>query len=144
MQKKSLILLSVLVCLSFCILPEDDEVRTAFPNYTHTVYSGTLKLKLGYLEIAILASTAKNMHYVYFESQDKPKTDPTILWISGGPGCSSLSAMLQENGPFIIRHGEDRPTLNEFAWNKHANLIYIEAPAGTGFSEYEGNATMND
>jgi carboxypeptidase C (cathepsin A) len=42
--------------------------------------------------------------------------------------------MLQENGPFIIAPGEYKPVMNLNAWNKRANLVYFEAPAGVGYS----------
>ena len=43
--------------------------------------------------------------------------------------------MIQENGPFIILPGTERPVINERAWNKRAGLVYFEAPAGVGYSE---------
>ena len=26
------------------------------------------------------------LHYWFFESQNKPETDPVVLWLNGGPG----------------------------------------------------------
>lgn len=53
-------------------------------------------------------------------------------------------AMLQENGPLIITPGTERAALNPNAWNKRAGLVYIEAPAGTGFSESLSDDTITD
>lgn len=75
-------------------LPEDDEVNTGFPGYTHPIYSGTLKYNVGYLDIS-LSTKAKSIHYVYFESQRDVAKDPIIVWLTGGPGCSGLISMLQ-------------------------------------------------
>jgi carboxypeptidase C (cathepsin A) len=74
------------------------------------------------------------LHYVFIESLDKPTTDPVLIWFNGGPGCSSLLGLFQENGPFIIDDGETIIKPNPFPWNQRANLLYIESPAGVGFS----------
>lgn len=40
----------------------------------------------GYLNV----SDAKSLHYLFFESQSAPETDPVLIWFNGGPGCSSM------------------------------------------------------
>ncbi len=59
--------------------------------------------------------------------------DPTILWLQGGPGCSSLFGAFVEHGPFIIQN-DGSFVNNSFAWNTAANVLYIDSPPGTGFS----------
>ncbi|XP_071969783.1 lysosomal protective protein-like [Engystomops pustulosus] len=84
----------------------------------------------------------KHLHYWFVECQDNPKSCPLVLWLNGGPGCSSLAGLLTEHGPFMIQ--PDGKTLkdNKHSWNKIANVLYLESPAGVGYSysddkEYE-------
>ena len=73
------------------------------------------------------------LHYWFFESQNDPAKDPVVLWLNGGPGCSSMLGALTENGPISLkRNGSVQ--LNPFGWNQKANMIYLEAPPGVGFS----------
>mgnify|MGYP000459650218 CR=1 FL=1 len=60
-------------------------------------------------------------------------TDPVALWMTGGPGCSSELAILVENGPCTIASNLSTVS-NPYSWNNIANMIYIDQPAGTGFS----------
>lgn len=62
-------------------------------------------------------------------------TDPVVVWLNGGPGCSSLLGFVQENGPFLFKGIDPNFQNNEnFTWNKNANMLYIESPPGVGFS----------
>ena len=74
------------------------------------------------------------MHYVAALSQQNKATDPVIVWFNGGPGCSSMLGFLQEHGPYSLADGTTNFTANPYSWNKEANVIYIESPAGVGFS----------
>lgn len=84
----------------------------------------------------ILVNETHGNHFFYwfFESRGTPSKDPVILWLTGGPGCSSSLALLAENGPFVMRNGSKEPVLNKFGWNSFANLLYVDQPVGTGFS----------
>ncbi|CAJ0916255.1 unnamed protein product, partial [Mesorhabditis belari] len=70
----------------------------------------------------------------YVESQNKPDTDPVVLWLNGGPGCSSLQGLTVELGPFRVNNFGEEVVLNPYSWNKYANIIFLDAPAGVGFS----------
>lgn len=74
----------------------------------------------------------RGIGFVYF-SQTNPSEDPVILWMNGGPGCSSLIGMVTEHGPFLFKAGTTQMYINPYSWNKKANVIYLEAPAGVGF-----------
>jgi len=57
------------------------------------------------------------------------------VWYNGGPGCSSLLGFIQEHGPCVFDQDATTISDNKWSWNKNANMIYIEAPAGVGFSQ---------
>lgn len=63
-------------------------------KYTKTWYSGLLNISSN--------SSTLNVHYFFFPSQNSPTTDPVLLWLNGGPGCSSLLGSSQENGPWVF------------------------------------------
>ncbi|KAD3338649.1 hypothetical protein E3N88_34170 [Mikania micrantha] len=49
------------------------------------------------------------------------------------PGCSSVGeGAFVEHGPFKPKG--DVLVNNDFSWNKEANMLYLETPAGVGFS----------
>ena len=75
----------------------------------------------------------KEIFYWFVESQRDPSVDPLVLWTNGGPGCSGLTGFLSEQGPFRAA-ADGKLTPNRYAWNKIANMIFIEQPAGVGFS----------
>ncbi|GMG98776.1 hypothetical protein Nepgr_000616 [Nepenthes gracilis] len=81
------------------------------------------------------------MFYFFFESRNKKEEDPVVIWLTGGPGCSSELALLYENGPF---HISDNLSLvwNDFGWDKASNLIYVDQPIGTGFSYTSDNSDI--
>ncbi|KAL2326689.1 hypothetical protein Fmac_025747 [Flemingia macrophylla] len=106
------------------------EKRLRFPNLAADPSIGDLGHHAGYYTIH--HSHAARMFYFFFESRNS-KEDPIVIWLTGGPGCSSELALFYENGPFKIA---DDLSLewNEYGWDKASNLIYVDQPTGTGFS----------
>ncbi|KAG2557879.1 serine carboxypeptidase-like 45 [Panicum virgatum] len=73
------------------------------------------------------------LFYYFVEAEVDPASKPLVLWLNGGPGCSSLGVgAFSENGPF--RPSGQVLVKNEYSWNKEANVIYLETPAGVGYS----------
>ena len=57
----------------------------------------------GLLPISSKADEDAKLYFWFFPSTStEPAEDiPLIIWLNGGPGCSSLEGLLQENGPFL-------------------------------------------
>ncbi|KAL1814001.1 hypothetical protein ACET3Z_024066 [Daucus carota] len=95
------------------------------------------RLETGY--VGVDKSEDVQLFYYFVESQRKPKEDPVILWMTGGPGCSSFSGLAMGIGPIYFKevpYDGTLPTLllNPDAWTKTASMIFLDYPVGTGFS----------
>lgn len=90
------------------------------------------KMYSGYLPIP---ETTKEIHYLFLEARhENPQFAPLVVWYNGGPGCSSMLGFMQEHGPFELKDGATNITPNPYSWNNKANMLYIEQPAGVGYS----------
>ncbi|KAF3058116.1 Carboxypeptidase cpdS [Daldinia childiae] len=90
----------------------------------------------GYLPITDNPDDTDELFFWFFPSSDPTNTTQKeiLLWLNGGPGCSSFEGLLQENGPFIWQSGTLKPIPNPWAWNRLTNVVWVEQPIGTGFS----------
>lgn len=73
----------------------------------------------------------------FFEARNRQPDAPLLLWLNGGPGCSSIAnGLLLEHGPCVINTADmgESTVYNENSWNEIANIIYLDQPAGTGYS----------
>ncbi|KAF3533446.1 hypothetical protein DY000_02041386 [Brassica cretica] len=75
------------------------------------------------------------MFYWFFEAMSLPNQKPLVLWLNGGPGCSSVGyGATQEIGPFLVDNKGNSLQFNPYAWNHEANILFLESPVGVGFS----------
>eukprot|EP01059_Diplonema_ambulator_P017063 TRINITY_DN29062_c0_g1_i1.p1 TRINITY_DN29062_c0_g1~~TRINITY_DN29062_c0_g1_i1.p1 ORF type:complete len:447 (+),score=174.86 TRINITY_DN29062_c0_g1_i1:38-1378(+) len=102
-----------------------------------TICDPSVKQYAGFYDID---NGAKHYFYWAFEARNKTARTPTVLWMTGGPGCSSEVALLFENGPCKVNGAGTGTFNNPYSWNTEATLIYIDQPAGVGFSY----GTMDD
>lgn len=78
--------------------------------------------------------SSKHLFFWYFESQNKPSEDPLVIWLTGGPGGSGMIGLMQELGPCLINEHANGTVYNEYGWSKNTNIIFVDQPAGVGFS----------
>lgn len=79
----------------------------------------------------------KHLFFWFFESRNDPENDPVILWLNGGPGCSSMTGLFFELGPSSINGTTLTPVSNPYSWNSNASVIFLEQPVGVGYSYAE-------
>ncbi|MBN3288531.1 PPGB protein, partial [Polyodon spathula] len=136
-----------MACVELCLLllgvlsvqgaPDSDEVKF-LPGLDK---QPSFRQYSGYLNV----SESKHLHYWFVEAQLNPSSSPVVLWLNGGPGCSSLDGFLTEHGPFLIQDDGSTLKYNPYSWNMIANMLYLESPAGVGFSYSDDkNYTTND
>jgi cathepsin A (carboxypeptidase C) len=92
----------------------------------------TVKQHHGYFKLK--GGNNKNYFYWLFEARENPKNAPLVLWLTGGPGCSSEIALFTENGPCSVAKDGRTTKTNAYSWNGKANILFVDQPAGTGFS----------
>lgn len=98
--------------------------NTTCPTYGETQWTGTINVSKGH-----------DIFYWYFDSRNDPENDPIIIWMSGGPGASSLGTLFTGMGPCRLKADANHATPNPWSWNNNASILFIDQPAGTGFSK---------
>ena len=81
----------------------------------------------------------------HLDSNKKDKKIPLIVWLTGGPGCSSTLALLTENGPCSVNDDGETTSMNPYSWTEAAHVLWLDQPAGVGYSygtENDSNEAM--
>lgn len=90
----------------------------------------------GYLDV----DDDKHFFFWFFESRNDPANDPVLLWLNGGPGCSSLLGLFMELGPSMLNKKLE-PVYNKFGWNANASTIFLDQPVNVGYSYSSSGVT---
>ncbi|KAL1946614.1 hypothetical protein VTO73DRAFT_14718 [Trametes versicolor] len=109
--------------------------QTEFCDPTVNVYTGYLDVDDG----------AKHLFFYFFESRRDPANDDVMMWINGGPGCSSSMGLLMELGPCSIdtqNKSTNGTVWNPYSWNAEANIFFLDQPVGVGFSYADFGETV--
>ncbi|XP_031279813.1 serine carboxypeptidase-like 27 [Pistacia vera] len=89
----------------------------------------------GYITVDQQAGRALFYWLIEAPSSSLPGSKPLVLWLNGGPGCSSVAyGASEEIGPFRVKSDGKTLYFNPYAWNKETNLLFLDSPAGVGFS----------
>ncbi|WZZ53522.1 hypothetical protein YC2023_053629 [Brassica napus] len=93
-------------------------------------FEGPLPFELETGYIGLGEEEEIQMFYYFIKSENNPQEDPLLIWLTGGPGCSSIFGLLFENGPLALKfevYNGSIPSLvsTTYSWTK---------PVGSGFS----------
>ncbi|KAJ1389212.1 Serine carboxypeptidase, serine active site [Sesbania bispinosa] len=129
-----LILLHISLSFDLTQSAPKGSLITKVPGFNNTLPS---KHYAGY--VTVDEKHGRNLYYYFVVSEGKPSKDPVVLWLNGGPGCSSFYGFIYEHGPFKFEKPKTKGTLptlqlNPYSWSKVSNIIYLDSPAGVGFS----------
>jgi hypothetical protein len=119
-----------------------DEIEPAFKQFPGLMYAGTMPMDSG--------DRHGNTMFWLFEPTKQNVPDSIVIWLNGGPGCSSFNCgVMMEHSPVtqpLHPAGycclvDSTPALhyNEHTWTKATAMLYIEHPIGTGFSRGHPN-----
>ncbi|KAF3510861.1 hypothetical protein F2Q69_00000697 [Brassica cretica] len=102
-------------------------------------FEGPLPFQLETGYIGVGDQEQVQLFYYFIKSEKNPTEDPLLIWLTGGPGCSSITGLLFENGPVTFKvdgYNGGTPTLlsTTYSWTKVANIIFLDQPVGSGFS----------
>lgn len=93
--------------------------------------------------IEVIPEDNGNLFFWHFENKHIANKQRTVIWLNGGPGCSSEDGALMEIGPYRVKD-EDHLVENEGSWHEFANLLFVDNPVGTGFSYVDTNKFIHE
>ena len=107
-------------------LCEDEKVARGYSGY----------LDIGSLTFfsVLTVDDDKHLFFWWFESRNDPVNDDVIMWLNGGPGCSSMTGLLMELGPCRINSYGNDTVNNPYSWTNNASIFFLDQPVGVGFS----------
>ncbi|KAF5451024.1 hypothetical protein F2P56_031327 [Juglans regia] len=144
MQSMSSMFLNFLLLLAFSLffLAFLNHLTASSPPTSTSLFPNeALPTKTGYLSVNP-ADSSSAMFYAFYEAQNpiSPLSQtPLIIWLQGGPGCSSMFGNFFELGPWRVTSRKARSETfvlepNPGSWNRIFGLLFLDNPIGSGFS----------
>ncbi|KAI0134595.1 serine carboxypeptidase [Xylariales sp. AK1849] len=100
-----------------------------------------VKMHAGHVEVT--PEHNGNLFFWHFENQHIADRQRTVIWLNGGPGCSSEDGAMMEIGPYRLKD-KDNLEYNNGSWHEFTNLLFVDNPVGTGFSYVDTNAYVSE
>ncbi|TVY83522.1 Pheromone-processing carboxypeptidase kex1 [Lachnellula suecica] len=123
-------LLSILSSLGMAEKSQADYFVHSLPGAPEPL----LKMHAGHIEVT--PEHHGNMFFWHWQNRHIGNKQRTVIWLNGGPGCSSEDGALMEIGPYRLGDQSKGPVLeyNDGSWDEFANVMFVDNPVGTGFS----------
>lgn len=139
---KSWLFLLLLSLSSVAIAASEKTAADYFVHSLPGAPDGTLlKMHAGHIEVS--PKTHGNLFFWHYQNRHMPDKPRTVIWLNGGPGCSSMDGALMEVGPYRVRK-EGKLEYNNGSWDEFANLMFVDNPVGTGFSYVDTNSYVHE
>ncbi|KAI1336567.1 Alpha/Beta hydrolase protein [Xylariaceae sp. FL0016] len=100
-----------------------------------------VKMHAGHIEVT--PEHNGNLFFWHFQNQHIANRQRTVIWLNGGPGCSSEDGVMMEIGPYRLKDA-DHLEYNNGSWHEFANLLFVDNPVGTGFSYVDTNSYVHE
>ncbi|OCK83643.1 pheromone-processing carboxypeptidase KEX1 [Lepidopterella palustris CBS 459.81] len=139
--------IAMLACSLLCSvswIPRASAEKSAADYFVHALPGAPeplLKMHAGHIEIT--PEHHGNLFFWHFQNRHIANKQRTVIWLNGGPGCSSMDGALMEVGPYRVREG-GKLEYNDGSWDEFANILFVDNPVGTGFSYVDSNAYLHE
>ncbi|KAK5100888.1 Cell death protease [Exophiala xenobiotica] len=134
-----------LLALFIWALPAAWAEKTAADYYVKSMPGAPkgplLKMHAGHVEVN--HEHNGNLFFWHFANRHIANRPRTVIWLNGGPGCSSEDGALMEIGPYRVREG-GKLEYNDGSWDEFANLLFVDNPVGTGFSYVNTDSYLHE
>ncbi|CAD6206519.1 unnamed protein product [Miscanthus lutarioriparius] len=142
-RRRLSLLLRLAAACYLLLLPPSRASSSSSSVVTHLPgFDGSLPFYLETGYVGVDDDTGTELFYYFVESERSPRTDPVLLWLTGGPRCTVFSGLAFEVGPikFVLApytpHQSSLPQLvyNPYSWTQMASILFVDSPVGSGFS----------
>ncbi|PPS16417.1 hypothetical protein GOBAR_AA04164 [Gossypium barbadense] len=112
----------------------------------------------GYIDVDENVAS-QSLFYYFVEAEKDPMTQPLTIWLTGGPGCSSVGDGFRSVGPFIFTKDAHALQTKFFFLEQRfsnflhlvlidtfllSNLLFIDSPIGSGWSYSNISSNYNN
>ncbi|KIV99262.1 uncharacterized protein PV09_09032 [Verruconis gallopava] len=145
-RRKSSSFHSVLALAALLLFLPGGCAKSAADYFVHSLPGAPddeplIKMHAGHVEVT--PEHHGNLFFWHFENMHLADRPRTVIWLNGGPGCSSEDGALMEVGPYRVRKGGKLERIDG-AWNEFANLLFVDNPVGTGFSYVDTDSYLHE